>query len=684
MKKIWIALIALLFISEGTGQWLLRLFGREVKGYAAPYGFAAILGLLQILYYPAQILHLPFTRIIAVSCVVFFCAFIVSVLSLKSVRNALKRPQTLVLVFALTVFYCVLKTCSVDMNFADSSAYLNYIAMNIGAERLNLYDITNGLRGEEWLVLYSYQGYYHFVSWLCWIVDLPFYLGRTLYQIPVMTISIYLPGMLYHVLSTMIIVDTLDSIRFRDYGFKVILLVFLLFYSNFAYWDIAFAFYGNTFRNLFIMVMIRLIMVWLDEGSENIKYLIPAVLAAGLACSSSYLFMGFAVLYALAAYLFRTRRENALADMTVFITPMVIYAAVYLGHGHRMLAVAVPVFWVTFLALRKTGAVSRLIAKAELFFEDHVTAVFYIGIPLIFVIGSAVITWLGKNVLVTYSTYLDDFTSIDMTRDFLFLHATWLENLLNVCRWGGYFLLLRKANRLAGEDYLRDLCILMMVLFLNPLCIVMLEATMTGHVFYRNFLTLFNPLTEAYFFVLIYERIREYAAGRAGMKLLLCTAVILGNIGSYRPELYKGQYWIYVRDGKNEDPYYKIDMDEYNALQFLINQLKTDGHEGQPVLLSHSPSTLTYIPEAYQIFTPRNEFFVSVDDDFFEIARRHFEWRDPGSPHYERTCDYIAQYDVDYIVVQYWENSEYDAAADGCSVVLYEGSRFRVRQVVKE
>ena len=43
--------------------------------------------------------------------------------------------------------------------------------------------------------------------------------------------------------------------------------------------------------------------------------------------------------------------------------------------------------------------------------------------------------------------YLDDFTGIDMTRDFLFLHAGWLENLLNLCRWGGYFLLLKKTDR---------------------------------------------------------------------------------------------------------------------------------------------------------------------------------------------------------------------------------------------
>ena len=90
------------------------------------------------------------------------------------------------------------------------------------------------------------------------------------------------------------------------------------------------------------------------------------------------------------------------------------------------------------------------------------------------------------------------------------------------------------------------------------------------------------------------------------------------------------------------------------------------------------------MPEAYQIFTPRNEWFVSVDEDFFSIARRHFDWREEGSPHYEKTCEYIEQYGVDYILDQYWENAAFDEAADACSVIVYDGSKYRVRQVLKQ
>ena len=127
-----------------------------------------------------------------------------------------------------------------------------------------------------------------------------------------------------------------------------------------------------------------------------------------------------------------------------------------------------------------------------------------------------------------------------------------------------------------------------------------------------------------------------------------------------------------------------MEMDEYNALQALIGLDRSHPQEDQTVLLSHSPSTLVFLPEAYQIFTPRNEWFVSIDEDFFEIARRHFSWREEGHPHYERTCDYIEQYGVDYIVVQYWENPAYDNATDGCSVTVYTGSKFKVKEVVKQ
>ncbi|MBR2991380.1 MAG: hypothetical protein IKF51_07995 [Solobacterium sp.] len=684
MKRILLGAMLILLLSEGLGSWFLDRFHLTRKGFCAPYGFAVMLGTLQLLYYPAQLLHLSFTWIIAASALVFLFALLVTLKDLKRVLKGLLRPQMILVVLTAVIFFFVLRTCSVDMNFADSSAYLNYIAMNINADHLNLYDITNGLRGSEWLVLYSYQGYHHFASFVCWLCDLPFWMGHAAYQLPVMTISIYLFGLIYNVLSTMLIIDAVDEIRFKDYGFKAVLLIFLLFYSNFAYWDISFAFYGNTFRNLFIMVMIRVIMIWLDSGEDSWKYLIPLILSAGLACSSSYMFMGFAVLYALAAYLFRVRKENALSDMMLNILPMVIYALTFIVHTHPILAAAVLILYVVLLFLREKGIIRRMIGALDMFLEDHDTAVFFVGVPLIFVIGSAVITVLGKQVLVTYATYLDDFTGIDMTRDFLFIHSDWLNILLNICRWGGYFLLVFRRERSGAQHYLADLCILLMIFFLNPLCIVMLEATMTGHVFYRNFLTLFNPLTEAVFFVLVYEKISTSVPERAGLKALLCIAVILGNVGSYLPSLYKGQYWIYVRDGKEEDPYYKMEMDEYNALQALISLDRADPKEEQTVLLSHSPSTLTYLPEAYQIFTPRNEWFVSVDEDFFEIARRHFSWREEGHPQYEKTCDYIEQYGVDYIVVQYWENPDYDAATDGCSVTMYEGSKFKVKKAMKQ
>ncbi|MBQ1447242.1 MAG: hypothetical protein IIZ14_08315 [Solobacterium sp.] len=683
MKRILLCTVLILLLSEGLGTWFLDRLKLQKKGFSAPYGFALMLGTLQMLYYPAQILHLSFLWIILPSALVLCFAACATLLRIKDVLKGLLRPQSAAVLITAVLFFLVLRQCSVDMNFADSSAYLNYIAMNINADHLNLYDITNGLRGSEWLVLYSYQGFYHFGSFLCWLTDLPYWLGHAAYQIPVMTISIWLLGIIYNVLSTMVIIDTVDRLRFKDYGFKILLLVFLLYYSNFAYWDISFAFYGNTFRNLFIMVMIRVIMVWLDDGQEKLKYLIPFILAAGLACSSSYLFMGFAVLYALAAHLFRIRRENALYDMTTFIIPMVLYACTFLIANHGKLAGLVLLVYALYLVLRRHPAVKKVVETVDMFFGDHCTLIFFILVPLIFVIGSAIITYLGKNVLVTYATYLDDFTGIDMTRDFLFLHAGWLENLLNLCRWGGYFLLLKKTDRTEGEGYLKDLAVLLMIFFLNPLCIVMLEATMTGHVFYRNFLTLFNPLTEAVFFTLVYDRVKEYTAGRWGMKAVLCTAVLLGNLGSWYPSLYKGQYWIYIRDGKMEDPYHKVEPDEYNALQALIALDRENPKEGQTVLLSHSGSTLVYMPDAYQIFTPRNEWFVSVDEDFFNIARRHFSWREEGNPHYERTCEYIEQYGVDYILDQYWENAAFDEAADGCSVIVYDGSKYRVRQVQK-
>ena len=232
------------------------------------------------------------------------------------------------------------------------------------------------------------------------------------------------------------------------------------------------------------------------------------------------------------------------------------------------------------------------------------------------------------------------------------------------------------------EDlFLKDFIIMMLIFFLNPLCTTLLVNTVAGIVFYRNFMTLFNPFTEIILFIYLYRFFEWNVIGQWILEIALCATTLISNYASFHnSEL--GQYYVYIKNNKDLDPVYKMETDEREAVLFLRNTIREKGID-RPVIVSQSASTLTYIPEGYQLFGPRNHYYESVDSDFYALAKRHFDWDEKEDLDYSNTCSYVKKYDVDYILLQYWENSDFDDATDGCAVTIYTGSKYKVKEVQK-
>ena len=678
MNRILIFTFALIFICEGLGDWGMKVLKIRQRGYGAPLGFAILLGTLQLTYYPAQLFNLSFKWIVVVSTILLLFALLVTIKDIKQVVKNLIRPSTLIVLVSFVIFFTVLKASSIDMEYSDSATYLNYISFNINAPKLNLYDLTTGVRGEEWSVLYLFQGYYHFISYVCYVINIPYYLLGSTFEVPNMVIATYGFGILYQVLSTMFIVNIVESFHLKNRWFAFALLVFMLFYSNFAYWDISFAFYGNTFRNLFIMETISIIYYWFKEDDEQIKYLSIFTVMAGLASSSSFLFMSFAVLYSTAAFLFHSKKFRSLFDMTTLIGPLVFYSCAYISRSHTALSASIFVIYLIYLVARYKKPVRRLITRLEDFFIDHAILIFFILIPGIFAIGTLYLNICKTNGFNNYAFYFGDFVHLDMVKDYIFIHSNWLDNILNVLRWISVVMVIATAKK--KEDlFMKDFMIMMLIFFLNPLCTSMLLNTVAGIVFYRNFMTLFNPFTEIVLFVYFYKLCEWNVIGQWILEIALCATTVISNYASFH-ENELGQYYVYIKNGKDLDPIYKVDLDEREALLTLRSAIREKGIE-QPIIVSQSASTLTYIPEGYQLFGPRNHYYESIDNDFYNLAKRHYDWDEKEDLDYSKTCSYVKKYDVDYILVQYWENSEFDVATDGCAVTIYTGSKYKVKEV---
>ncbi len=685
MKRILIAVCLLIFLSEGTGTAILKKLSIEKKGLAGALGFSAILGILQTLYYIPIGLNLPFYTLLILTGMVMLAALMLTLRNLKDTLKSFLSPDTLIIGAAAAVFLFVFSKLYIDLDYADSTTYLNYIALNINAPALNLYNLADGLRGQEWNVYYLFQGYYHFGSCLCWLVNLPYYvLGSSSYVGNLVT-SVWGLGLLYNVFSNITVISAVRLMHTENKAVRICTLLFGLFYANFFYWNNAFAFYGNTFRSVFIILLISIIYRWQKEGNENMKWLLWFPLAAGFACSSSFLFMSFAVMFALAAYLAHQHRPHALADMARLVLPMVCYVLAFLSRVSPKAGILAGVLYAAIFIFICVKPEHPVIASLEKLYSRFGAPLFFIVVPVLFAAGSFAVHLTERTDFTSYGYYLWDWRHMDMMTDYLFIHSEWLDGLVNVLRWTGVILFIVTPDLKDEEKWIRAFVIMMLVFFLNPLCMILLQKTITGMVFYRNFMTLFNPFTEILFLDMIFRRFRNIRFVTPGLCAFLVAAVLLGNIGSFRLDPSTGLYWVYVRGGQNVDGIYKIDPDEMETLNFLKEEVKTiEGR--QPVIVSQSSATLTYIPEAYSVFGPWHYHYPldRVNDEFYQIARKREDWLEEKIPDYSRTCDYLKEYNVDYVLLHYWQSPELDQASGGCSVDIYVGSKYKVKKVLQD
>lgn len=701
MIKIALWFLILFILSTGTGIEIKKRLQVNLKGFSAPIGFAVLLCLLQVFYYPIQWFTLSFKLIKVFTILVLGLS---TLCTLKNIKELIKEFLTLKIIpvgLSLLAFLFILYKCFANLDFSDSVTYLNYIYQNINLPHINTFDPTNGLMGKEWDTLYLFQGYYHFSSFSSWVINLPYYLGKSYYQISTITIMIWGFGAFFNLLSSTFIMNLTDELPTDNKYIKYTLCFLALGYLNFYYWKIPFAFYGNTYRGLFITLLIYVIYQSIKTNEKGMKVLIPIITAAGIAVSSSFLFMGFAILYAYAAYLFLTKKENGLKEMMYCIIPLVIYAACYFGKVIPVFCYGVIGIYTLIIILTVTKVLDKLISIMENFFQKYTIPLLFIFVPAVFALYSLYINITDPEYLVGYADYFKDYQSIDMVKDYFFVYSHTTDNILNLARWVGLGFFCYKAKN-TEDKYIKVLILVLATFLLNPLCISALSKTITGMVYYRNFEVLFNPFTELLFITYLLNECIEHKYNTLAYAIagIIALCVPAGHILSFTSNT--GLYSFYRQGAASVNPITKVDNDEQYAIEFLRDYIKENGVQEntkaidrdddfyaieQPIIISHSSAVLSQIPGIYQVFTPRETYYTGnrVDWNFYEITRPHYDWlKTEVEVPYENTCMYLERYDVDYLLIQYWQNEEFDKASDGCSVTLLTGAKYKVKAVDKD
>lgn len=678
MKWIFLLSIAAIILFEGMGTAVLARLHIASGRFSAPYGAAVFLAFCAIGYYPIQLVHGSFFWVQIVTALVSLFALLCTIRHWRDVVYEFSRKEIWIVIVSLAAFLAVLYQCHPDLEFSDAPMYLNNIAQNIHNPKINLFNLYTGKTGAEWDALYLYQGYYQLVSvYASILLDFK--------SIPVLKSVIWGIGILYNVLSCMLIVNIIRKLELPKAWQKTVLLIFALFYLNFYYWRIIDAYYGNTWRSFFITMLMFLVYRWLagDFRDSSARWILAFVSFAGIASSSSYLPVSFAALSILAMYLCFLHRDNVFYNMSWIVFPLAVYACIMLHRTHALVSLCLTVFLFVYYVFSQKDFIQNILVRLDDWFAAHAKLLFIFVLPAALMGYSLYMYISDPDYLYGYAYYFRNHQNVDMVKDYFFVYSNFADNIINILRWGGVILVCRNALT-SDERYIRFTFLMMMVIFMNPLCTPTIAKFLASNVFYRIWEVMFNPFTELYLlgaWMKTGEKVRWLPAAAASALILV---TFVSNVEALHANR-NYQYGFYVENKQEYDPLSKIEPESQEVFRVLETELKSRTWSDQPVIISQAEGMRIYLPFVYQPVTARDTYYSStrINQDLYEICRRHHAWDSDSeaSVDYRKTQQLFHKYGIQYAIVRYWENPQLDEQLASFAENIYQTSFLRLYRI---
>jgi hypothetical protein len=684
MRIFVFVILWLVFVSSALGIGINQLFKLKLGKFGAPVGFALLLFTAQLLYYPVQILNLSSTWIHVLTAILLLVSSVYAITQIKGIVLEYLNWNILWFVAYLVLFFVAFYNSSLSMPRADTQMYLNYIAQNENTNSLNLFNLWTGLEGSEFVSIYLFQGYFHFIAAISFFIKQANHVFTGLYYPESLVISAWGFGALYAMMSGLFIITVLDRFKTQTRYINWVIALYALFFVNFYYWKVAFAFYGNTWRSLFMAMM----MFYLYEyiSSKKFAYILVSsvIFGASIAASSSSLFIGFAILLGFAFYLLIQKQEDAILLSSYVGLPMVLYVLFLMYNDHPSIFLPLLLISLVYYSHLFIKQVKHGIQIITTFISQRAVLIFLVLIPIFAIIFSIYDVIIDPQYPWNMFHYFNDHRAYDMVIDYLFIHSTPLENVLNLLRWAALILLVSKKHQDQNEFFKWHI-VLMFVFLLNPLTTSFVSKAFASNVYYRAFESLFNVFTEIFFLVVVFK----YLEGKKAVQYVLAAVLVFITVNAHYQSLIlqnpRALYGFYIREGQKVDPLYKLIPRELDIILAYREEIKDKTPKtSQFTIVSHADGLRTFEPRTHVLFTARQYWSAwdRVDQDFYQIGRIWYGWEvQPDDLPFDRTCTFLKRFNVDYVINEIWVNYRFDQALEECTTIVYGNQDYRLRRV---
>ena len=552
MIRLLLLFIPFIFILLPTCFNIGQILEEKIKFKSNKYiniviGFIAIVGLFQLIYYPAMVLQLSSNYLTITGLIIITFLMILNIKNIRNLKSFYKDKNIwLILIFSLIAFFLYMRTLPEEYWYYDDSFYLSYMYTNSNTDKLFTVQPKTGETIDKISNIYMYQGYYMMGSFFIGV----FNIIKSLFNLKFnyLTIIMYFmsaPTFIFMVTSIL----GLSKLVSKNTKEKILLISLYVFYVIFLpidsniYNNLFMTGYSGVFSSLTViypLLVYYLINYLLDENS-NYK-LLSIIFLTLLSYASFHLFNIFIILFSLILFSFIKKRKIVLKHYIIMAFPVLLYVPAFLI-PNNIIAFIIQLIIISLFIIYLNY--TNIIQKYEDKLLPYIKCIIYTfsTVPFLFSIYFIIKGFSIKcNAMEFINNILNNLFPLFNSDKLHYAHIIITLFYIIILVLLGYAIY--KKNISSKEKSIFFFLLLIILVFLNPFCIPFTSTILTSETYNRIIPIIINPL-------IMFIIINKYVDKIKYKKIIIGMSILFIAIISYT-QIKELQYLVNISGKSNK------------------------------------------------------------------------------------------------------------------------------------
>ncbi len=648
MLSLLLLIILFVLYSQLVGQAAYSYFP-EILGkikYKWPIGFFIILGLIQLVSFPLQAMHVSM-QVVGICYGLIFLILSIFVFRYLYATYCDKRLEIfkfekvhlmeylLILLFIGFNFIICFSTNSFNDTNADQSFYITLVENNVGAEQINGILPLSGQIG--WLdSYYNFQAFYLFLTFLSMIFNLD----------AVLVMAWFVPVLLWLTVS-MTFLNLIHYFNRSNKSWKTMSIFIILwsFVSLFDYF-VRYNVYGNNIR---LFVFAYLMMAYADYfKSPKLRTLILCGLlwASASSFQSTALFLAIMIMVAIGIYELFYHRKELILPLIFSAMPLLVYAAFFLSYRSATLLGVIIGAVVFLLAILSCNQQMKLVLN-RLFYSRFFRMGIVLGVIGMTLLSIKMVPSLNEDVSISPRYFIEFLFDKYAPRRSYITEKNWSMLSLILIRDSLFLLYLvalvqfKKLNETLKFALITQWIIIL--IFYNPLVSAFVSTYFTGSVYMRTGDIIMSLFLIAGLLVYFANHLRL----RGIVIFLACLSTIQLTTKTYQ---YLTHDFNQITNTQTFNHLYRMDQDLIDTADFIEAYVEEYSNGERPKVLTthlelnyfaHNYEMLYTVNEERRVF---NEVYRQIKPELYLLRdglRKSYELSEEQQQQFKQTLKYI-------------------------------------------